>query len=76
MTGSTKGIGLGIARAYVREGARVVVAAGAWAGVAWLVARNAQLDVSAGTRAIGETGPRPFIAAGLSLRTRARRRSG
>jgi len=25
VTGSTKGIGLGIARAYVREGARVVV---------------------------------------------------
>ncbi len=25
VTGSTKGIGLGIARAYVREGARVIV---------------------------------------------------
>jgi NAD(P)-dependent dehydrogenase (short-subunit alcohol dehydrogenase family) len=37
VTGSTKGIGLGIARAYVREGARVVVnsrSAGDRAGVA------------------------------------------
>ena len=40
------------------------------AGVAYIPRRNLQLDVSAGTRVHGNTGPQPFISVGVSLRTR------
>ena len=48
------------------------------AGIAYFPAHDVQLDFSAGTRAIGSTGPHPFVAAGVSLRGRAwgRRKSG
>lgn len=37
-------------------------------GVAYLVGRDIQLDVSAGTGAAGQSPPRPFLAAGISKR--------
>lgn len=37
-------------------------------GMAWLIGRDLQFDFSAGTRVAGETPPRPFLAAGLSMR--------
>ena len=40
------------------------------AGVAYIPKRNWQLDISAGTRAHGDTGPKPFIAVGVAWRTR------
>jgi len=39
-------------------------------GVAYITRRNWQLDVSVGTRAHGETPPRPFIGLGLAIRSR------
>ena len=44
------------------------------AGVAYIVGRNVQLDVSVGTRAHGQTPPRPFVSFGVSLRSNATRR--
>jgi len=38
------------------------------AGVAYIVGRNVQLDVSAGTGVNGQTPPHPFISLGVSLR--------
>ncbi|MEO8563970.1 MAG: transporter [bacterium] len=38
------------------------------AGVGYVIGRNVQLDVSAGTGAHGDTTPRPFIAVGISVR--------
>lgn len=38
------------------------------AGVAYIARQNWQLDISAGTRVNGDTGPKPFIAIGLSYR--------
>jgi hypothetical protein len=38
------------------------------AGVAIILGSNVQLDLSSGTRVSGETGPRPFIGAGVSVR--------
>ena len=38
------------------------------AGVAYLVSRDMQVDVSVGARGTGTTPPRTFVAAGLSLR--------
>ena len=38
------------------------------AGIAYIPRRNWQLDISAGTRAHGDTAPRPFIGAGISWR--------
>lgn len=37
-------------------------------GIAYIIGRNLQLDASIGTRAHGETGPRPFLAFGISWR--------
>ena len=37
-------------------------------GMAYIIGKNTQLDVSIGTGATGETSPRPFIAAGISHR--------
>jgi hypothetical protein len=37
-------------------------------GVAYIIGRNVQLDLSAGYGAAGKTPPRPFVAAGLSAR--------
>lgn len=37
-------------------------------GAAWIVGRNLQFDLSAGTRAAGTTPPRFFLAAGISQR--------
>lgn len=37
-------------------------------GMAYLIGRDIQIDISAGTRVAGETPPRPFLAAGLSMR--------
>lgn len=42
------------------------------AGVAWTPRPNVQLDFSAGTRVHGDTPPRPFISAGLAIRSRPR----
>jgi Putative MetA-pathway of phenol degradation len=39
-------------------------------GVAYIIGRNLQLDASLGTRVHGETGPRPFLAFGISWRAR------
>jgi Putative MetA-pathway of phenol degradation len=39
-------------------------------GVAYIIGRNVQLDVSAGTGAHGNTPPHPFIGFGVSFRTR------
>jgi hypothetical protein len=39
-------------------------------GVAYIIGRNVQLDVSAGTGAHGNTPPHPFIGVGVSFRTR------
>ena len=38
------------------------------AGIAWIAHPNAQIDLSAGTRALGRTPPRLFWALGLSIR--------
>ncbi|HZP82813.1 MAG TPA: hypothetical protein VFB21_14330, partial [Chthonomonadaceae bacterium] len=38
------------------------------AGVAFLVGRNVQLDLSAGTGIEGRTPPHPFLAGGVSVR--------
>jgi hypothetical protein len=40
------------------------------AGITYVIGRNVQLDVSAGRGVHGATPPRPFIAVGLSARTR------
>ena len=37
-------------------------------GIAYIIGRNLQLDASIGTRVHGETGPRPFLAFGISWR--------
>jgi hypothetical protein len=37
-------------------------------GVAYIFGRNWQVDLSAGTRAHGETAPRPFVAIGFAYR--------
>lgn len=37
-------------------------------GMAYLIGRDIQIDISAGSRVAGETPPRPFLAAGLSKR--------
>ncbi|MGE3279997.1 MAG: transporter [Alphaproteobacteria bacterium] len=37
-------------------------------GVAYIIGKNTQLDLSMGTGVTGETSPRPFIAAGISHR--------
>lgn len=42
-------------------------------GVAYIIGRNVQLDVSAGTGAHGNTPPHPFIEFGVSFRTRVGR---
>lgn len=39
-------------------------------GVAFVPRSNWQFDISAGTRVHGDTGPKPFISVGLSMRTR------
>ena len=39
-------------------------------GVAWIVGRDVQLDLSAGSGAHGSSPPKPFIAAGISVRAR------
>lgn len=44
------------------------------AGVAYIVRRNVQFDVSVGTGAHGQTPPHPFISFGVSLRSNATRR--
>lgn len=38
------------------------------AGVAWLITRDIQLDISAGSGVAGHTTPHPFLAAGISRR--------
>lgn len=40
-------------------------------GIAYVIGRNLQLDVSAGRGVHGATPPRPFVAAGASVRTHA-----
>jgi hypothetical protein len=40
------------------------------AGIAYIPRQRCQLDISAGTRAHGRTGPKPFISVGFSIRTR------
>ena len=40
------------------------------AGVAYIPRQNWQLDISVGTRSHGDTGPKPFISVGFSIRTR------
>ena len=37
-------------------------------GIAYVIGQNLQLDASVGTRVHGETGPRPFLAFGISWR--------
>jgi hypothetical protein len=37
-------------------------------GLAYIIGQNLQLDASVGTRVHGETGPRPFLAFGISWR--------
>ena len=37
-------------------------------GIAYIIGQNLQLDASLGTRVHGETGPRPFLAFGISWR--------
>ncbi|HJP92383.1 MAG TPA: transporter [Pyrinomonadaceae bacterium] len=39
-------------------------------GVAYIIGQNLQIDASLGTRIHGETGPRPFLAFGVSWRWR------
>jgi hypothetical protein len=43
-------------------------------GVAYIIGNNLQLDASIGTRVHGETGPRPFLAGGISWRARTSRK--
>lgn len=52
----------------VPEAARGRSAATVDAGVAWIARPNLQIDLSAGTRALGRTPPRRFVAVGLSIR--------
>jgi hypothetical protein len=40
------------------------------AGVAYIFRQRWQFDISAGTRAHGDTGPKPFVGVGVSFRTR------
>ena len=40
------------------------------AGIAWIVGRDVQLDLSAGSGAHGSSPPKPFVAAGFSVRAR------
>jgi len=44
-------------------------------GMAYIIGRNLQLDASLGTRVHGDTGPRPFLAFGISWRARLLHRS-
>jgi hypothetical protein len=39
-------------------------------GIAYIIGHNLQIDASLGTRVHGETGPRPFLAFGISWRYR------
>ena len=40
------------------------------AGMGWIVGRDVQLDVSAGSGAHGSSPPKPFVAVGISVRAR------
>ena len=41
-------------------------------GIAYIIGQNVQIDASLGTRIHGETGPRPFLAFGVSWRLKRR----
>jgi Putative MetA-pathway of phenol degradation len=43
-------------------------------GIAYIIGQNLQVDASLGTRVHGETGPRPFLAFGISWRWKPQRR--
>jgi hypothetical protein len=40
-------------------------------GIAFIIGRNLQVDATYGTRVHGDTGPRPFVAFGISWRTKS-----
>jgi hypothetical protein len=60
-------VDMGLAAPEERGGRSVVVFDG---GVAYIIGRNLQLDASIGNGAHGRTPPRPFVAFGISFRTR------
>ena len=43
-------------------------------GIAYIIGQNLQVDASVGTRVHGETGPRPFLAFGISWRCKPQSR--
>ena len=58
-------VDLGIQAPETRGGQTAAILDG---GLAYIVGQNLQLDASIGTRVHGETGPRPFLAFGVSWR--------
>jgi outer membrane putative beta-barrel porin/alpha-amylase len=58
-------IDVGIQAPETRGGQTSVILDG---GIAYIIGQNLQLDASFGTRVHGETGPRPFLAFGISWR--------
>lgn len=64
-------IDLGVQVPEVKNGPGSAILDG---GVAYIMGKNLQLDASVGTRVHGETGPRPFLACGISWRARSPRK--
>jgi hypothetical protein len=60
-------VDMGVLRPEERDGKSAVIFD---TGVAYIIGRNLQLDVSAGTGVHGNTPPHPFIGFGVSFRTR------
>jgi len=60
-------IDLGVQAPEVKNGPASAILDG---GVAYIIGRNLQIDAEIGTRVHGESGPRPFLACGISWRAR------
>lgn len=58
-------VDLGIQAPEMRDGQTAAILD---SGIAYIIGQNLQLDASFGTRVHGETGPRPFLAFGISWR--------
>ena len=61
-------IDLGVQAPEANHGKAAAIVDG---GIAYIVGRNVQIDASIGTRAHGETAPRPFIGFGISWRSKS-----
>ena len=63
-------IDLGVQWPEVKNGQTSAILDG---GLAYIIGQNVQVDAAVGTRVHGETGPRPFIGFGISLRAKSKR---